>query len=154
MRLQQFSNMVYGAVAFQYFTGWGYIQNGNIVQHVFDIVKQVNSELKSMEKIFLGANIKGVWHTGETIPTGTKKLSTLPAGVVKLQTSASGAIVSSFTNNGKNYMAVVNKDCEGSMALSVGFKVENAVTIAKDGTQTPVQENYQVPAGDILIFCW
>jgi hypothetical protein len=81
-------------------------------------------------------------------------LSTLPAGVVKLQTSASGAIVSSFTNNGKNYMAVVNKDCEGSMALSVGFKVENAVTIAKDGTQTPVQENYQVPAGDILIFCW
>jgi hypothetical protein len=154
MRLQQFSNMVYGAVAFQYFTGWGYIQNGNIVQHVFDIVKQVNSELKSMQKIFLGANIKGVWHTGETIPSGAKKLSTLPAGVVKLQTSATGAVVSSFTNNGKNYMAVVNKDCEGSMDLSVGFKVENAVTIAKDGTQAPVQENYQVPAGDILIFCW
>lgn len=154
LRLQQFSNMVYGAVAFQYFTGWGYIQNGNIVQHVFDIVKQVNSELKSMEKIFLGANIKGVWHTGETIPTGTKKLSTLPAGVIKLQTSASGAIVSSFTNNGKNYMAVVNKNCEGPMALSVGFKVDNVVTIAKGGAQAPVQENYQIEAGDILIFCW
>lgn len=154
LRLQQFSNMVYGAVAFQYFTGWGYIQNGNIVQHVFDIVKQVNSELKSMEKIFLGANIKGVWHTGETIPTGTKKLSILPAGVIKLQTSASGAIVSSFTNNGKNYMAVVNKNCEGPMALSVGFKVDNVVTIAKGGAQAPVQENYQIEAGDILIFCW
>ena len=154
MRLQQFSNMVYGAVAFQYFTGWGYIQNGNIIKDVYDIVKQVNSELKSMQKIFLGANIKGVWHTGETIPTGTKKLSTLPSGVVKLQTSASGAIVSSFTNNGKNYMAVVNKNCEGPMALNVGFKVDNAVTIAKGGAQAPVQENYQIEAGDILIFAW
>lgn len=154
LRLQQFSNMVYGAVAFQYFTGWGYIQNGNIVQHVFDIVKQVNSEIKSMEKIFLGANIKGVWHTGDNIPSGTKKLNILPSGVTKLQTSASGAIVSSFTNNGKNYMAVVNKNCEGPMALSVGFKVDNVVTIAKGGAQAPVQENYQIEAGDILIFCW
>lgn len=154
LRLQQFSNMVYGAVAFQYFTGWGYIQNGNIVQHVFDIVKQVNSELKSMQKIFLGANIKGVWHTGDNIPSGTKKLNILPSGVTKLQTSASGAIVSSFTNNGKNYMAVVNKNCEGPMALSVGFKVDNVVTIAKGGAQAPVQENYQIEAGDILIFCW
>lgn len=154
MRLQQFSNMVYGAVAFQYFTGWGYIQNGNIVKDVYDIVKQVNSELKSMQKIFLGANIKGVWHTGDNIPSGTKKLNILPSGVTKLQTSASGAIVSSFTNNGKNYMAVVNKNCEGPMALSVGFKVDNVVTIAKGGAQAPVQENYQIEAGDILIFCW
>ena len=154
LRLQQFSNMVYGAVAFQYFTGWGYIQNGNIVQHVFDIVKQVNSELKSMEKIFLGANIKGVWHTGDNIPSGTKKLNILPSGVTKLQTSATGAVISSFTNNGKNYMAVVNKNCEGPMALSVGFKVDNVVTIAKGGAQAPVQENYQIEAGDILIFCW
>lgn len=154
LRLQQFSNMVYGAVAFQYFTGWGYIQNGNIVQHVFDIVKQVNSELKSMEKIFLGANIKGVWHTGDNIPSGTKQLNILPSGVTKLQTSATGAIVSSFTNNGKNYMAVVNKNCEGSMALTVGFKVDNVVTVAKGGAETPVQENYQIEAGDILIFCW
>lgn len=154
LRLQQFSNMVYGAVAFQYFTGWGYIQNGNIVQHVFDIVKQVNSELKSMEKIFLGANIKGVWHTGDNIPSGTKELKILPTGVVKLQTSATGAVVSSFSNKGKNYMAVVNKNCEGPMALSVGFKVDNVVTIAKGGAQAPVQENYQIEAGDILIFCW
>ena len=154
LRLQQFSNMVYGAVAFQYFTGWGYIRNGTIAQAVYDNVKQVNSELKSMEKIFLGANIKGVWHTGDEIPSGTKKLSILPSGVVKLQTSASGAIVSSFTNKGKNYMAVVNKNCNGPMSLSVGFKVENAVTIAKDGSQAPAQENYQITAGDILIFSW
>lgn len=154
LRLQQFSNMVYGAVAFQYFTGWGYIQNGNIVQHVFDIVKQVNSELKSMEKIFLGANIKDVWHTGDNIPSGTKKLNILPSGVTKLQTSATGAVISSFTNNGKNYMAVVNKNCEGPMALTVGFKVDNVVTVAKGGAETPVQENYQIEAGDILIFKW
>ena len=154
LRLQQFSNMVYGAVAFQYFTGWGYIQNNNIVQKVFDIVKQVNSELKSMQKIFLGANIKGVWHTGDNIPSGTKKLNILPSGVTKLQTSATGAVVSSFTNKGKNYMAVVNKNCEGPMALTVGFKETGAVTVAKGGAETPVQENYQIEAGDILIFKW
>ena len=154
LRLQQFSNMVYGAVAFQYFTGWGYIQNNNIVQKVFDIVKQVNSELKSMQKIFLGANIKGVWHTGDNIPSGTKKLNILPTGVTKLQTSATGAVVSSFTNKGKNYMAVVNKNCEGAMALTVGFKVDNVVTVAKGGAEAPVQENYQIEAGDILIFKW
>ena len=154
LRLQQFSNMVYGAVAFQYFTGWGYIQNGNIVQNVYNLIKQVNSELRSMQDIFLGANIKGVWHTGETIPSGTKKLSVLPTGVVKLQTSETGAVVSSFTNKGKNYMAVVNKNCDGPMDLSVGFKSDNVVMIGKDGTETPVQENYQLTAGDIMIFAW
>ena len=115
---------------------------------------QRQKEKYGWEFIFLGANIKGVWHTGDNIPSGTKKLNILPSGVTKLQTSSTGAVVSSFTNNGKNYMAVVNKNCEASMALTVGFKVDNVVTVAKGGAESPVQENYQIEAGDILIFKW
>ena len=80
LRVQHFSNLVYGAVAFQYFTT-AWIVWYDEISDIYPFVKQVNEELKQMEPIFLGADIKDIWHTGETIPRGTKALTSYPSGI-------------------------------------------------------------------------
>ena len=151
LRVQHFSNLVYGAVAFQYFTTRAIVWNDTIVSHIYPIVKQVNRELKQMEPLFLGADIKDIWHTGETIPRGTKALTTYPAGISKIEVK--DAVVSYFTNKGKQYIAFVNRSCTAETTLKITFNTE-AVHVAKDGTETPVEASYTIEAGDIKIFSW
>ncbi len=153
LRVQHFSNLVYGAVAFQYFTTRTIVWNDTVVSHIYPLVKQVNEELKQMEPIFLGADIKDIWHTGETIPRGTKPLTTYPAGIFKIATGNGGTVVSYFTNKGKQYIAFVNRSCTEETTLEIAFDTE-AVHIAKDGTESPVAPSYTMEAGDIRIFSW
>ena len=152
LRLQQFSNLVYGASAFQYFTTWGIIQSSSVTG-VYADVKRVNEELKQLEKIFLGAEIKNVWHTGKVIPSGTKKLNAYPAGISSISTGDEGAVVSYFSNNGKKYIAFVNKSCTGGLDVKIDFKT-TAARVDKNGTESPVEDSYRIPAGDIIIFTW
>lgn len=153
LRLQQFSNMLYGAVAFQYFTTWGFIQNHGVTS-VYKNIQMVNSELRAFQKYFYGADIKGIWHTGKSIPSGTKELKALPTGITKLETEDSGALVTHFTKEDRDYIAVVNKNPNGGMDLFISFSDTNAVLVGKDGTKTPVEDKYRIPAGDIRLFTW
>ena len=153
LRVQHFSNLVYGAVAFQYFTTRAIVWNDTIVSHIYPLIKQVNEELKQMEPIFLGADIKDIWHTGDSIPRGTKALTAYPAGISKIETGNGGAVVSYLTNGGKQYIAFVNRSCTDETTLEIAFETE-AVHIAKDGTETPVEASYTMEAGDIRIFSW
>ena len=153
LRLQHFSNLVYGAVAFQYFTTRAIVWGNDIVEDIYPIVKQVNKELKQMEPLFLGAEIKDVWHTGSTIPRGTKALTSYPIGISTIQTEGEGCVVSHFTNNGRQYIAFVNRSCTAETELKIDFATE-AVHIAKDGTESPVATTYTIEAGDIRIFSW
>ena len=153
LRVQHFSNLVYGAVAFQYFTTRAIVWNDTIVSDIYPIVKQVNGELKQMEKIFLGADIKDIWHTGAEIPRGTKVLESYPAGIAKLETGDAGAVVSYFTNHGKQYIAIVNRSCTDDIVLEIEFETE-AACVAKDGTEMAVESSYDIEAGDIRIFIW
>ena len=153
LRLQHFSNLVYGAVAFQYFTTRAIVWNDDIVTDIYPIVKQVNEELKSMEDIFLGADIKDIWHTGSEIPRGTKALTFYPEGISKIQTGDEGTVISHFTNKGKQYIAFVNRSCTTETHLEVEFNTE-AMHVAKDGTENPIAPSYTIEAGDIKIFTW
>ena len=153
LRVQHFSNLVYGAVAFQYFTTRAIVWNDTIVSHIYPLVKQVNEELKQMEPIFLGADIKDIWHIGESIPRGTKALTSYPAGISKIETDGGGAVVSHFTNKGKQYIALVNRSCTDEITLEITFDTE-AVHVAKNGIENPIESSYTVEAGDIRIFSW
>lgn len=153
LRLQHFSNLVYGAVAFQYFTTRAIVWGNDIVADIYPIVKQVNEELKQMEPIFLGADIKDIWHTGDSIPRGTKALTSYPTGITRIQTEGEGCVVSYFTNKGKQYVALVNRSCTTTTTLDIEFATE-AMHIAKDGTESPVETSYAIEAGDIRIFSW
>lgn len=153
LRLQHFSNLVYGAVAFQYFTTRTIVWNNETVDAVYPLVKQVNTELKQMEPLFLGADIKDIWHTGDSIPRGTKALTSYPAGITQIQTGGEGCAVSYFTNKGKQYIAFVNRSCTATTTLDIDFSTE-AVHVAKDGTESTVEPSYTIEAGDIRIFSW
>ena len=153
LRLQHFSNLVYGAVAFQYFTTCRIVWDDHVVSDIYPIVKQVNEELKQMERIFLGADIKDIWHTGEMIPRGTKPLTSCPAGISKIETAGEGAVVSCLTNGGKQYIAFVNRSCTEETVLEIEFDAE-AFNVAKDGTERPVESSYVMEPGDIMIFTW
>ena len=153
LRVQHFSNLVYGAVAFQYFTTRAIVWNDTIVSHIYPLVKQVNEELKQMEPIFLGADIKDIWHIGESIPRGTKALTSYPAGISKIETDGGGAVVSHFTNKGKQYIALVNRSCTDEITFEITFDTE-AVHVAKNGIENPIESSYTVEAGDIRIFSW
>ena len=155
LRVQHFSNLVYGAVAFQYFTTRAIVWKDAIVSNVYPLVKQVNEELKQMEKIFLGADIKDIWHTGDTVPRGTKALTEYPTGITEVGTVGGGAVMSHFTNKGKQYVAFVNRSCTESIMLSIGFDAEaEAAFVAKDGTESEVAHEYTIEPGDIRIFTW
>ena len=152
LRLQHFSNLVYGAVAFQYFTARSIVWKDSETTY-YPMVKQVNEELKMMENLFLGADIKNVWHTGKEIPRGTKRLTEYPAGISEIVTGEGGTVVSYFTNNDKEYIAFVNRSCTEETTLQIRFDGESAC-VAKNGTESPVEDTYIIEPGDIRIFTW
>ena len=152
LRLQQFSNLVYGAVAFQYFTTRTIVWRDSVTE-IYPMVKQVNQELKMMEPLFLGADIKNVWHTGKQIPRGTKQLTKLPEGITSVETGDEGTVVSYFTKNESQYIAFVNRSCTDNTTLKIQFDSE-AKYLDKDGTESPVSPSYTLHPGDIAIFTW
>ena len=106
-----------------------------------------------MEPLFLGADIKGIWHTGEEIPRGTKALTSYPAGISKIATEGEGTVVSYFTNKGKQYIAFVNRSLLSETTLEITFDTA-AAHVAKDGTESAVEASYAIEPGDIKIFTW
>ncbi len=150
LRLQMFSNLAYGAQGFQYFTYWGIYQSGPT--QVYELVKKVNNSLQKLSKIFLGADVTDVWHTGTNLPYGTKALSSMPAGITSLHTGDPGAVVSRVVKDGKVYIAVVNKDYRNNMTLEIAFST-GATFIDNEGYKAEAKSGtYTVSPGDIVIF--
>ncbi len=123
LRLQVFSDLLYGAQAIQYFTFLGLYDPATLEKTcVFDLVRQVNAEIKAYSRVFYGCSVKGVWHTGENIPFATKRLRTMPHGKVKdISVSGEGGVVSLIENSGKTYIAVQNRDCVNPAILEISF---------------------------------
>ncbi len=150
LRLQMFSNLVYGCQGFQYFTYWGIYQYRPTP--VYDLVKTVNTELQTLSKVFLGADVQNVWHTGAVIPKGTKALRDMPEGVRSLTTSDGGAVVSSIEKDGKKYLALVNKDYKHNMTLNIEF-ASDVWKYDREGRKSQFSSGtLMVDAGDIVLF--
>lgn len=123
LRLQVFSDLLYGAQAIQYFTAGGLYDSGTSERTpVYDIVKEVNGEIKAYSPVFLGCSVEGVWHTGDTVPLHTQRLVTMPHHAVKsLSVSGEGGVVSLVSNGGHMYLAIQNRDCEHDAVLDISF---------------------------------
>lgn len=152
LRLQAFSNLVYGAQGIQYFTYWGIYHDAPT--EVYDRVKTVNREIRNLSSVFHHARVISVYHTGTQLPFDTRPLSTLPPQIQSLSTSDGGAVVSLLEKGDNRYLAVVNRDYRNPMTLTV--QIDPAVKqINKTGAIVAVNDhNMQVEAGDIVIFTW
>ena len=167
LRLQVFSDLAYGAQGIQYFTYWTpydttwKFNNGPVTIEgkrtiVYDRVKLVNSEIRSLSYIFLGARVISVSHTGIKIPTGTKALSELPKPFKTIKTEGKGAVVSVLKNGANSYLVIVNRDYINQMQLYVECD-QQVKKIFKDGSSVSAnvyQSNTEIEPGDIAIYSW
>lgn len=167
LKLQMYSNLAYGAQGLQYFTYWNpdtttwkFHQAPITLEKrrspVYDQIRQVNAELQNRAFVFLGARVTGTWHTGETLPAGTRRLETLPGPVRKLDTHGAGALVSQLEKGDRTYLVIVNRSFTGSLNLTLDCDT-SVERIGKDGLPIAVNKytsTWLVEPGEAEILTW
>lgn len=170
LRLQVFSNLAYGAQGIQYFTYWsatsvnepsGEDQRGAPISAagkrsvVYDRVKQMSAEIKSLSDVFLGSKMVWVRHTGKgMIPAGTIRLTTLPSAIKVLDTNGAPALVALLEKGENSILVVVNKDFLNSIHLTF-YGDESVQKVLKDGTLVPAssyETSLELDPGDAAIY--
>jgi hypothetical protein len=169
VRLQIFSDLAYGTQVIQYFSYWTLGAGFGFKFHdapidesgkrtlVYDIVKQVNTEVQALAPVFRGATVESVGHTGDSIPVGTQRYTpTTP--VRKLETTGTGAVVSHLVNGDRRYLVVVNRDYQQPTTVSI--ELDPATPVARVTSQGELQpsESHKVATelspGNLLILTW
>lgn len=173
LRLQVYSNLAYGAQGIQYFTYFtptgegdtfhdGPFYKGNKTKTYYT-VKEMNAEIKALSGVFFDSNVLAVFHTGDVIPKGTRKLDpdkTPPLTPFSaIETEGKGAVVSFLEKENIRFMVVVNRDLMGAMKLNVTLK-KNAVVrkVLKNGVvenqNMQGSHSIEVEPGDVVIFAY
>lgn len=153
IRLQVFSNLLYGAQAIQYFNFTGLVDPVTCEKlPAYELVRQVNSEIKAYSSVFSGCKVLGVWHTGESTPSHTDRLHHMPHKKMKsLEMSGEGAVVSLIENQGQIYLAVQNRDCTDQSVLDISF-YSQVYRILPDKEEYGDYSSIAVEPGNVVIF--
>lgn len=163
LRLQVYSNLAYGAQAIQYFTYWTpsssrfHYHDAPVDEYgkktkTYDVVQQMNKELKQVAPLFYGAKVLSVHHLG-AIPQGTTRQTEMPANIRSLKiVGRQGAILSQFEKNGHRYLAIVNKSHENTLTVRIKARNKTPRHLTKSLNEEPMKSSYTVNAGDILLF--
>ena len=165
MRVQMFTNLAYGAQGLQYFTYWTPVSSaedfrgGPITLEgkrttVYDHIKTLNQEIRSLSGVFYGAKVKSLQFFGNNIPAGTKRMSVLPSAIKVFATEGKTALVSFMENGGKQFIVIVNTDYRKKMSLTLSGD-PSLKRVLKDGSIVPASayaSTFDVEAGDVVIF--
>lgn len=167
IRFQIHSILAYGAQTVQYFTYWTPVTTTWDFHHapitsdgkrtvIYDRIKQINFEIQQYANVFVDSKVIDVWHTGEKIPQGTKRIEKLPAPIKVLDTVGDGAVVSLLENENKMYLVIVNRDFKNPMRLTF-FADEKVFRVLKDGSAVSTREysnTTEVDPGDMMVYTW
>lgn len=169
MRLQIFTNLAYGAQGIQYFTYttpmgtiWNFhnapIDEKGQRTEVHDRIAEINHQVQALSKVFLGAEMIKVRHTGENIPSFTIPLTEedLPATISKIEADGEGVLVSHLKNGDRQYLMIVNRDIYKSQRVTVET-AEGVERIMPDGRAIAAKKyspSLYVEPGDMLLFGW
>jgi hypothetical protein len=168
LRLQAFSDLAYGAQAIQYFTYWtptpgtwdfhdGPIDVKGQRTPVYDRVKQVNAEVRTLSPVFLRSEVRALGYTGE-LPRGTKKFA--PEAPIKdVQSEGGGAVVSLLQKGTRRHLVIVNRELQNEVSVRVDF--DSGVAIREfskvDGKEGPLPAGTfarKLTSGDIAVLVW
>ncbi|HAP94272.1 MAG TPA: hypothetical protein DCP54_00660 [Chryseobacterium sp.] len=170
IKLQQFSNLLYGAKGIQYYTYWnvndnywkqnkyGYaVADGNGPTPTYKLVKEVNKQISKLSWFFTNSIVDHIYHLGETIPENTKRLVFLPEKFKMFESYGKPALVSFMSIAKKHYIVIQNKNIFESLAFN--FETSSGVDIIdrNTGKTKSVSSKAQIeniPPGDILIFAY
>jgi len=166
LRVQVYSNLLYGAQGIQYFTYWtprggdyrlAPISIDGKRNPIFDLVKQMNEELKNLSGVFYGAKVISVHHVGSNdVPKGTRRLDKLPSLIKVLETNGAGAILSELENGENSFFVILNKDYEKSMNLIINTD-PSVKRVLKDGSIVPVNvyaNTIRIEPGDVAVYMY
>ena len=163
LRLQVYSNLVYGAQAIQYFTYWtatsetykyhdAPVDTEGRKTKTWALVQQMNRELKTIAKLFYGARVLSVHHLG-VVPEGTTRQEKMPVNIRSLKiVGKQGAIISQIEKNGHRYLAIVNKSHEESLTVRLRYLNSKPRQLTKQLKAVAVKSTYTVTPGDLLLF--
>ncbi len=164
LRCEAFTALGYGAQGIQYFTYWQ-PESGTWNFHhapidetgkrtdTYYLIRDLNREIQALSKVFLGAEVDEVGHTGASIPQGTKRVTKLPEGFGKITTDGQGVMVSQFHNGKNKYIMILNRDIDHAQTVNLtrpkGIKVVN-----RDGSTTKdnQKENIVIAPGDYVLY--
>lgn len=171
LKLQQFGNLLYGAKGLQYFTYWTQNQefrSKHNFQHsivyengkptpTYDLVKQLNAQIRSIEWIFLNAEVKNVYHAGSSVPKGTNTLKTLPKNFSVFNVSNESVLISKLEGKLKKFVIVQNKSIDRPITFKYKIKaptniINSQTGVEKNAIHTKTSEI--ILPGDLLIFSY
>lgn len=147
LRYQIFTNLAYGAQGLSYFTYLhpDYDNKGEYSDSPIDragnrtdtwyAVRDVNREVHNLEKVFLGAEVEEVRHTGRIL-NGTKRLGRLQSPFRGIESFGEGVVVSRLKNGQNRYLMLVNKDVVNSQDVRIGLSGD-VVRLTGDGKESP-----------------
>lgn len=172
IRMQQFSNLLYGAQGLQYYTYWSVndadwkknnysyaiVDDRGNPTPTYNVVKTVNQQIQRLAWVFTGAKSDEIYHTGNEIPQGTKKLNSTPTGFRFFSTYGKNALVSLMSNGKKRFIIIQNT----SLDENLDFKYQLQFPMKKVSNSTgkllaiSTQKKYSdtILPGDILIFTY
>ena len=169
LKLQMYSNLLYGAQGLQYFTYWtlndenwkknkfghAIVDSEGNPTVTYDIVKKTNEDIQKYANVFLNSTVQSVFHTSTQQPSDTKKLAAFPSGFSYFN-SNKPAIVSYINNVAKRYVVILNKDLLENATLTVAAN-KGLRYIDYNGSETTMSTSrtkFSIPPGDILVFTY
>lgn len=168
LRLQQYSNLAYGAQGLQFYdfrpsekSVENYLTDGapltpdGKATPAYWRLAEVNRELIARSWVFLGAEVVRIRHAG-TVPQGTVAYDVVrdrPKFVTDLRPNGE-LLISVLKNKSCAALVVVNRDPNAVAAFSVRF-VPGVERVNRDGKTVPACDgHYPMDIGDAEIFIW
>jgi len=167
LRVQIFMSLAYGAQGIQYYTyacpnPYDYMKYhdapldfyGNKTP-VWDIVKDINTDIHAMTDVFLGAQLVQAAYTHAVPPVGCMRLTAdmLPEGVTSVTSDGQGVAVTLLQNGNKLYMMIVNPDIDHDQNVTIGLD-SKLTQIKTDGTPAEVsgEQKHTLKPGGHLVY--
>lgn len=170
LRLQNYSNLLYGAKVLQYYTYWSYSDTQEWIKNnykyavvdkygestpTYTIVKKVNQEIQKLSWVFLQSKVDSIYHIGEIIPDGTKRMYFRPKNFKQFETFGKQALVSFLSNSKNKFLVIQNKSIFNDMLFE--FQTEKNVRIINNTTGKLLPPDTKkkikkIQPGDIMIF--
>lgn len=169
LKLQQFSNLLYGAKGLQYFTYWtvdkeyrlknnfqhSIVYEDGTLSPIYKLVKELNTQIHNLEWIFLRSKVTRVYHDGKTVPKGTEKLQRLPSNFSSFNSTKESILISYLETPKSEFVIVQNKDINKSITFRYQPKIAMQIINSFTGESSIIStkmNNTSILPGDLLIF--
>jgi len=163
LRFQVFADLAYGAQGIEYFTYSRPVYNDYYIApvdefgnktYLYDVVKQMNSEIRQLSCVFKGSEGHEVRHFGGPLEEGIPVLDSIPEVFSKFEGNGTHGLLSMFNNDGHAFYLIQNCDLENDLDIDLDFS-RPVKRVSKDGALTDASTwnfPYRITPGDIIIF--